>query len=150
MNQFLGQRSGLVYLEGRVLTRLKHSLLLLGCGFVCFLNPASSPAQSTPEEKKAIAAIEKLGGKVTYDPNRPGKPAIGVSFAGTKVTDAGLKELPGLRNLTTLSLGDTKVTDEGLKNLAGLKDLSELDLSLTQTTDKGLKELAGLKNLAML
>jgi hypothetical protein len=57
------------------------------------------------------------------------------------VTDAGLKELAPLKQLTTLSLFGTKVTDAGLKGLAPLKSLTELDLFDTQVTDSGVKEL---------
>ena len=42
---------------------------------------------------------------------------------GTKVTDAGLKELKGLGRLETLFLYDTAVTDAGLKEL---KDFPQL------------------------
>ena len=44
------------------------------------------------------------------------------------MTDAGLKELAGLKNLQTLDLGGTQVTDAGLKELAGLKSLQSLNL----------------------
>jgi hypothetical protein len=37
------------------------------------------------------------------------------------VTDAGLKELAPLKNLTYLNLGSTQVTNAGLKELATLK-----------------------------
>ena len=40
------------------------------------------------------------------------------------MTDAGLKELAPLKNLTALDLGDTQVTDAGLKELAPLKNLT--------------------------
>ena len=43
---------------------------------------------------------------------------------GTQVTDAGLKEFGGLKNLASLNLGGMQVTDKGLKELAGLKNLS--------------------------
>ena len=36
----------------------------------------------------------------------------------TKVTDARLKELAGLKTLQTLDLADTEVTDAGLKEIA--------------------------------
>jgi Leucine-rich repeat (LRR) protein len=68
----------------------------------------------------------------------------------TQVTDEGLKELTGLKNLQVLHLIDTNVTDEGLKNLAGLKNLKAIYLNGTQVSDAGLKELAGLKNLQWL
>lgn len=34
---------------------------------------------------------------------------------GTPLTDAGLKELAALTNLTTLDLADTRVTEAGVK-----------------------------------
>jgi Ricin-type beta-trefoil lectin domain-like/Leucine Rich repeat len=66
------------------------------------------------------------------------------------VTDAGLKELAGLKGLQQLYLGGTEVTDAGLKELAGLKRLQRLHLGGRQVTDAGLKELAGLKGLQTL
>jgi internalin A len=80
---------------------------------------------------------------------RPAVP-FGLSFAETKVTDAGLKELADLESLQTLDLGITQVTGAGLKDLAGLKSLQTLDLGGTKVTDAGLKELAGLKSLQTL
>jgi Leucine-rich repeat (LRR) protein len=68
----------------------------------------------------------------------------------TGVTDAGLKELTGLKNLTTLELNSARVTDAGLKELAAFKKLTTLDLSGTKVTDAGLKDLAALKNLTTL
>ena len=65
-------------------------------------------------EKKAIAAIKKLGGKVTFDEKKPGKPVISVNLRRTEVTDAGLVHLKGLKNLQTLFLNSTKITDAGL------------------------------------
>ena len=49
------------------------------------------------DEAKAVKAVEKLGGKVTVDDKRPGKPVVGVDLSNTKVTDAGLKELEDSR-----------------------------------------------------
>ena len=58
------------------------------------------------------------------------------------MTDAGLKELADLKNLTTLNLAGTQVTDAGLKELTGLKNLSELDLSgVAKVTRDGVAEL---------
>ena len=42
---------------------------------------------------------------------------FGLTFFGTKVTDAGMKELAGLTQLHTLSLSGTQVTGAGLKEL---------------------------------
>jgi hypothetical protein len=63
---------------------------------------------------------------------------------GTKITDAGLKELAGLKNLQTLHLNGTEITDAGLKELAGLKSLqvlSFLETGGTNVTDAGVEEL---------
>ena len=63
-----------------------------------------------------------------------------LNLSSTKVTDAGLKELKDLKNLTTLYL-PAAVTDAGLKELKDLKNLTLLDLFDTSVTDAGLKEL---------
>ena len=63
------------------------------------------------------------------------------------VTDAGLKELAALKNLTTLDLGGTQVAGAGLKELATLTSLTTLRLWGTQVTDAGLKGLAALTSL---
>ena len=77
------------------------------------------------------------------DDNRPRSDAeiVEVSLRGTEVTDAGLKDLARLTNLTTLVLEVTQVTDAGLKDLARLTNLTTLDLRGTQVTDAGLQDL---------
>jgi hypothetical protein len=58
----------------------------------------------------------------------------------TRVTDEGLKELKGFKNLTTLVLFGTHVTYEGLKELKDLKNLTWLQLT-TNVTEAGQKDL---------
>jgi len=60
---------------------------------------------------------------------------------GTKITDAGLKELGSLNSITYLILSFTKITDAGLKELGSLTSLTELDLRYTKITASGLKKL---------
>ncbi len=79
----------------------------------------------------------------------PGAP-FGLCLNLTKMTDAGLKELAGLKNLQALYLAKTPVTDAGLKEFAGRKSLQTLDLGGTKVTDAGLKELSGLESLQSL
>lgn len=43
--------------------------------------------------------------------------AFGLHLTGTQVTDAGLKELAGLKSLHTLTLNSTQVTDAGVTEL---------------------------------
>jgi hypothetical protein len=66
---------------------------------------------------------------------------VSLALCRSPVTDAGLRELAGLRNLTWLDLRDTRVTDAGLKELAGLKNLATLLLQDTKVTDAGVAEL---------
>ena len=78
------------------------------------------PTAPTVSEEKAIAAIEKLGGRIERDDKKPGNPVRSVSFWGTQLTDAGLKELQPFKELTSLNLYETKITDAGLKDVAQL------------------------------
>src|SRR5687768_11890009 len=57
------------------------------------------------ERGKAIAAIEKLGGKVEYD-DEPGQPIRLVRLEGGMVTDKELALLKALPDLRILSLRD--------------------------------------------
>ncbi len=79
----------------------------------------------------------------------PGAP-FGLCLNGTKMTDAGLKEVAGLKSLQTLDVRGTQVTDAGLKELAGLKSLQRLYLNHCDVTGSGLKDLTGLKSLQIL
>src|ERR1043166_8220368 len=121
-------------------TMLIGAVMLLAC--------LSGAARA--DEASAVKAVEKLGGKVTRDDKLPGKPVIGVNLGHTKVTDADLKELKHLMQLTSLNLNSTAVTDAGLKELADLKQLTSLDLRDTPVTGAGLKELKDLKQLTSL
>ena len=60
------------------------------------------------------------------------------------ITDAGLKNLEGLRNLTELDLSKSQVTDSGLKYLNRLTKLVKLNLSDTPVTEAGLVHLREL------
>ena len=95
-------------------------------------------------------AITALGGIAYHDANAPGKPINKVQFIDPKLTDAGLKELAGLKSLRDLNLSNTRVTDAGMKEVARFKNLRVLYLDKTAVTDLGLKELASLKSLEIL
>ena len=110
--------------------------------------------QITDETLRGLREVGMLQtlSKATTNPEtnkRPARPedVLRLFLGMTQVTDAGLKELAGLKNLQFLGLDNTKVTDAGLKELAGFQNLEWLDLRATQVTDAGLKELAGLKKL---
>lgn len=75
---------------------------------------------------------------------------FGLGLQGTSISDAGVKEIVGLKQLQSLNLGNTKVTDAGLKDLAVLQQLQTLSVSGAKVTDAGLKDLARLQRLEAL
>jgi hypothetical protein len=64
-----------------------------------------------------------------------------LSLCRGPLTDAGLKELAELKNLTWLDLRDTQVTDAGLKELAALKSLERLLLQGNRVSRAGVADL---------
>ena len=64
-----------------------------------------------------------------------------IDLAGTKVTDAGVKEFIAHHKLklTRLHLGSIPITDATLKELATVRNLRELHLGSTQVTNEGVK-----------
>jgi hypothetical protein len=76
--------------------------------------------------------------------------SVGLDLESTGITDAGMKQIGGLENLTSLDLTGTAVSDVGLKELARARKLLRLNLRATRVTDAGLKEVVKLTNLASL
>jgi hypothetical protein len=67
-----------------------------------------------------------------------------VRFPGDNVflTDEGLKQLAGLKDLEWLHVGKTEITDAGLKQLAGFKKLKHLEVTVfDKVTPAGVAEL---------
>jgi len=62
-------------------------------------------------------------------------------LGGTDITDAGLKDVAALTELTILNLSRTNLTDVGSRQVAALKKLTSLGLSGTRVTAAGVKEL---------
>jgi hypothetical protein len=110
-----------------------------------------------PQDAKAVAEINRLGGSVFVDKARPDKPVISVTLGpdasgSTNVTDTSLEQIRGFTQLRKLDVTSTQVTDAGLENLAGLHQLQELNLMGTKVTDEGLKyikELGQLQDLSL-
>src|SRR4051794_21038222 len=73
-----------------------------------------------PAQERAIARIHELGGRITRDETKPGKPVIFVTLTGSSVTDADLALLTTMRDLKVLTLTGTKISGEGLDLLVGM------------------------------
>ena len=114
---------------------------LLVVTLCCFVAPPI--VRADPTEDAVIKAIKQLHGRVEQN----GK-VVDLSY--TQVTDAELKALAALKNLTTLNLATARVTDAGLKELAALKNLTILDLTVIKVSDTGLMELSAVQGLAHL
>jgi hypothetical protein len=127
------------------------------------------------QQKKVVEDIRGLGGDIRYDYEfdhsghllpraSPPGPAwlrnlvgedlfvavVEVHFYTSRVTDADVEDLKGLRDLKTLVLCRSRVTDAGLEHLKGLAQLEALGLGSTKVTDAGLEHLKGLAKLQAL
>lgn len=98
-------------------------------------------------EDRAVAAIEKLGGKVERDKNKPGSPVVSVNLSSLKVTNKDLEHLKELHALESLDLSLNPITDGGLMHLKDMKRLRSLQLAFTNITGAGLEHLEGLSQL---
>ena len=73
-----------------------------------------------------------------------------LNVVGTRITDAGLKEVGEMPSLRRLILARTGITDACLAPISRLKDLEELNLDNTAVTDAGLERVGRLANLRRL
>ncbi len=115
-----------------------------------FVQAAQAKAAPSEAETKAIAQIEKAGGRVLKIAQNDEHQEVNFRLEGPSVTDAHLAPLRDVTNLVHLNLGKTSVTDSGLAAIKGLTQLTELHLEETKITDKGLASLKDLKNLTYL
>ncbi len=125
---------------------------LHGIGLLHALTRAEGKHQARPKSAEEVVSLN-LGGTRISDRGLKElsgfKNLISLDLQFTAVTDVGLKELVHFKNLTMLQV-KLRVTDEGLRHLAALEALTYLDLNGNQVSDAGLRHLAGLKNLATL
>jgi hypothetical protein len=118
----------------------------------------SAKVRQAREQRDAAKAIEKLKGRVHFQPNGLrdlvgedlSKDVIGVSLRGTQVTDADLVHLRKMPHLKELWLDGTQVTDAGLEHVRELTELTSLGLAGTKVTDAGLACIRRLTQLQFL
>jgi len=112
---------------------------------------AAAPAAKAPRPSgTGDSAIAKwagdLGGRAELEAGR----VVGLSLAGTAVTDRSLEHLKAMRSLRRLDLSATEVGDVGLRTLAARCALTELNLSNTTVSDEGLASLRSCGSLKKL
>ena len=103
-----------------------------------------------PDADRVAREVQRLGGRLERDENRPGKPIVDIDLQDRDLDDSGLVRFTGLTELQELNLRGTLITDAGLVHLRGLRSLESLNLSETRITDAGLQQLATLEKLSEL
>jgi hypothetical protein len=122
-------------------------------------------------QKKAVQAIERAGGMVSYDYQGDGPfgdphaqppvlkwarellgddffcDVVMVAIVADKDFDDQASHLKALAGIKTLVLTGSQVTDAGLKHMEGLTKLERLSLGGSQVTGAGLGHLEGLTRL---
>jgi hypothetical protein len=106
-------------------------------------------------DRRPVVAIT-LGGRETSDATLASvRPLLDhltelevLDLRGSRITDAGLAHLRGLKGLRHLSLAYVPtVTDSGIGQLGFLSQLEDINLTGTKVTSEGLSRLRGLKHL---
>jgi hypothetical protein len=70
-----------------------------------------------------------------------------LALNGTKIDGSGLGHVPFPRRIEGLALSDAPVTDEALMHIEQMTNLKWLILTNTKITDRGMSHLAALKSL---
>lgn len=145
--------------------RIAPFILLIACTI-----SLAQDAQPTADEKKAMDAIAKLGGKAAIDPKLAQEARVAAKFNAvtdstlialarqptlgaidtldaTKCTDKGYSALKSLPHLRRFVLGKSDLNPSRVNSIGQYKELRYLGL-----VDAGLTniELTGLKNLTLL
>jgi beta-lactamase regulating signal transducer with metallopeptidase domain len=106
---------------------------------------------------KVFPNLQELWMPLNVDPPAGGMKIIGelhsltsihlgtTNAVGQSIVGQGLKELRGLPNLKSLSLGN--ITNEDLKEIGHFKTLTKLQVLGSSIDDAGMKELRGLENI---
>jgi len=106
-------------------------MLVFGAGFGWF----AREVQRARARREAAKTIEKLGGRVTWQPPSGGIVQTAVTWVGKLFGE----DFSG--DVVVVDLSDTQVTDAGLVHLDGTTGMWHLYLSNTRITDEGVAKL---------
>jgi hypothetical protein len=104
--------------------------------FALVLAVAGCGQGPSPEQTKALADIHQLGGKVNFDSG-----GYEVDFRGSQVENDDLAGLKHIANLKNVDLRGTRISDAGLVHLEGLKTLDRLYLTRSLATEAGAEKV---------
>jgi hypothetical protein len=108
---------------------------------------AACASRTDVAQDRAVAAVERLGGRVVRDSALEGNPVVKADLSGTLVTDGDLAALQGLAQLHHVVLRKTAITDAGLPLLFSAGKLRNLELEHTSISDAGLSQIERLTSL---
>lgn len=108
------------------------AIIAIACASGCGASP----------EQTAKNAIQQLGGKTRSDKGQ----VVMVNLRKSRATDNDLASLRQFPMLDRVSLPPA-ATDAGLRHLEGLPNVTSLDLQNTQVTDQGLDVLKTMPKL---
>ena len=111
--------------------------LMLALSAIAWAGCSASPEQT------AKNSIEQLGGKTRSDNGH----VVKIDLRKSRATDNDLASVRQFASLDRLTLPPS-ITDAGLRQLEGLPNLTSLDLQNTQVTDQGLVVLKTMPKLA--
>ena len=103
---------------------------------------AFAPGCGVSPEQTAKGTVEQLGGKTRSDKGH----VVKIDLRKTGATDNDLAGIRQFVMLDRLALPPA-ATDAGLRHLEGLPNLTSLDLQNTQVTDQGLEVLKTMPKL---
>lgn len=111
-----------------------RTMLVLMLAFGCGFGWLGMKVKQAREQREAVKAIEKLGGRVGSSGDMIRTP---VAWVGTLLGE----DLPVNVTGVDFRKPQVQVTDAGLAHLRGLTKLQSLGLSRAQVTDAGVNEL---------
>src|ERR1700682_3864149 len=82
---------------------------------------SASTLDDAENDRKTLALIAKLGGRVTVGNNSPDQADVTVELTASSISDSDLKEVLTLHRVSSLHLSYTAISDVGLNLIKDVK-----------------------------